>query len=117
LVVISVIIIFNTIRMAIYISREEISIMRLVGASDAYVRGPFVFEGMMYGIISAVITLVLFYPIALWLGPYTQQFFGDINLFMYYTSNFGIIFLSIMGTGVFLGALSSYLAVKKYLRG
>ena len=116
LVVVSVVIVFNTIRMAIYISREEIAVMRLVGASDAYIRGPFVFEGMMYGIISAVITLVAFYPLALWLGPATQAFFGDINLFTYYTGHFGEIFLTIMATGMFLGALSSFLAVKKYLR-
>jgi len=116
LIAVSIIIVFNTIRLAIYISREEISVMRLVGASDAYIRGPFVFEGIMYGMISAVITLVAFYPIALWLGPPTQQFFGNINLFSYYTSHFGPIFVTIMVTGMLLGAVSSFLAVKKYLR-
>ncbi len=112
----SIIIVFNTIRMAIYISREEIAVMRLVGASDMYIRGPFVIEGMMYGVVAAIIALVSFYPLALWLGPSTQKFFGTINLFTYYTGNFGQIFLTIMGTGIFLGALSSFLAVKKYLR-
>jgi cell division transport system permease protein len=112
----SIIIIFNTIRMAIYISREEISVMHLVGASDAYIRGPFVFEGMMYGIIAGIITLVSFYPLAIWLGPATYNFFGEINLFVYYTSHFGQIFLVIMLSGITLGALSSFLAVKKYLR-
>jgi len=116
LIIASIVIVFNTIRMAIFISREEISVMRLVGASDYYIRGPFVIEGVMYGVIAAILTLVAFYPLALWLGPTTQAFFGNINLFTYYTSNFGEIFLTIMGTGMFLGALSSYLAVKKYLR-
>jgi len=116
LVSVSVVIVFNTIRMAIYISREEIAVMRLVGASDAYIRGPFVFEGVMYGVIAAIVTLVSFYPLALWLGPATQEFFGNINLFTYYTGHFGPIFLTVMATGVFLGALSSFLAVKKYLR-
>ncbi len=116
LVAASIIIVFNTIRMAIYISREEIAVMRLVGASDAYIRGPFVFEGVMYGFISALITLIAFYPLAIWLGPATQAFFGNINLFTYYTSHFGPIFLTLVGTGMFLGALSSFLAVKKYLR-
>jgi len=116
LVVVSIIIVFNTIRMAIYISREEIAVMRLVGAGDAYIRGPFVFSGVMTGIISALITLVAFYPLAIWLGPATQSFFGTFNLFSYYTSNFGQIFLIIMFSGAFLGALSSFLAVKKYLR-
>ena len=116
LIAVSIVIVFNTIRMAIYISREEIAVMRLVGANDMYIRGPFVFEGIMYGIISAIITLVTFYPLALWLGPPTQKFFGNINLFSYYTSHFGPIFLTIMATGILLGAVSSFLAVKKYLR-
>jgi cell division transport system permease protein len=116
LIVISIIIVFNTIRLAIYISREEIAVMRLVGASDTYIRGPFVFEGIMYGMFAAIITLVAYYPLALWLGPPTQQFFGNINLFSYYTSNFGPIFVTIMATGMLLGAVSSFLAVKKYLR-
>ncbi len=116
LIVVSIVIVFNTIRLAIYIAREEIAIMRLVGASDAYIRGPFVFEGMMYGFISALITLIAFYPLTLWLGPATQDFFGNINLFTYYISHFGPMFLMLMGTGMLLGALSSFLAVKKYLR-
>ncbi len=116
LIGVSIIIIFNTIRMAIYISREEIAVMRLVGASDMYIRGPFVIEGVMYGVISGIITLVAYYPLALWLGPATQSFFGNINLFTYYTTNFGMIFLTIMGTGIVLGAFSSFLAVKKHLR-
>jgi cell division transport system permease protein len=116
LVLSSIVIVFNTIRMAIYISREEISVMRLVGASDTYIRGPFVFEGMMYGIIAGLLTLVSYYPLAIWLGPATQQFFGNINLFTYYTSHFGQIFVTIMASGIFLGALASYLAVRKYLR-
>lgn len=116
LITVSVIIIFNTIRMTIYISREEIAVMRLVGASDMYIRGPFVFSGIMAGIIAGTITLVSFYPLAIWLGPATQSFFGDFNLFLYYTQNFGKIFLTIMLSGAFLGAFSSFLAVKKYLR-
>ena len=116
LVVASVIITFNTIRLVIYTSKDEISVMRLVGASDAYIRGPFVFEGSMYGFVAAIITLILFYPLTFWLGPLTEGFFGDINIFRYYISNFGEIFLLIIGTGIILGAISSYLAVRKYLK-
>jgi len=116
LVIASIIITFNTIRLVIYTSKEEISVMRLVGANNMYIRGPFVFEGMMYGFTSAVVTLILFYPITFYLGPITEGFFGDINLFRYYINNFGEIFLIIVGTGIVLGAVSSYLAVRKYLR-
>jgi cell division transport system permease protein len=61
LVLVSILIAFNTIRLAIYIAREEISVMRLVGASNRFVRGPFIISGVMYGIVSALITLALFY--------------------------------------------------------
>ena len=116
LIVASILITFNTIRLAIYTARDEIAVKRLVGASYAYIRGPFVFEGVMYGFVAAIITLVAFYPITLWLGPSTESFFGNINIFAYYTANFGSIFLTIVGAGVMLGAISSFLAVKKYLR-
>jgi len=116
LIVTSIIITFNTIRLGIYTARDEIAVMRLVGASHAYIRGPFVFEGIMYGFVSSVITLVAFYPITLWLGPSSERFFENINIFTYYTSHFGMIFFTIVGTGILLGAISSFLAVRKYLR-
>ncbi|NBD73815.1 FtsX-like permease family protein [Patescibacteria group bacterium] len=116
LIVASILITFNTVRLAIYTSRDEIAVMRLVGASHTYIRGPFVFEGIMYGIIAALITLVAFYPLTLYLADETEAFFGNINIFVYYTEHFGSIFLTIMGAGIVLGAVSSFLAVKKYLK-
>ena len=116
LVLASVLITFNTIRLVIYTSREEISVMRLVGASNSYIRGPFVVEGLMYGFISALITLSIFYPITLWLGPASESFFGNINIFDYYMSNFLRVFLFIAASGMILGALSSWLAVIRYLK-
>lgn len=116
LVIISVLITFNTIRLAIYISREEIGVMRLVGASSRFVSGPFIIEGVMYGVISAIITTILFYPLSLWLGPVTEGFLGGINLFDYYISNFGQLFLILLLVGVILGSLSSFIAVRRYLR-
>jgi cell division transport system permease protein len=116
LVIISVIITFNTIRLAIYISREEIGVMRLVGASGKFVSGPFIVEGVIYGVISAVITVVLFYPLVLWLGPITESFFSGINLFHYYISNFGQLFLILLLTGTVLGGLSSFIAIRRYLK-
>ncbi|MEQ1499778.1 MAG: permease-like cell division protein FtsX [Parcubacteria group bacterium] len=116
LIVISVLITFNTLRLVIYMSRDEIQVMRLVGASTSYIRGPFFIAGAIYGFVSAVITLVLFYPITLWLGKTTQGFFVGLNIFNYYTSHFGQIFLIIVGSGVIIGSFSSYLAVRKYLK-
>lgn len=116
LVIVSILITFNTIRLAIFISREEISVMRLVGASAFYVRGPFVVVGMIYGVVAAIFTLVIFYPVTYWLGETTENFFIGINVFDYYTTNFGQIFLIILLSGIAIGALSSYLAVRKYLK-
>ena len=116
LAVISVLITFNTIRLTIYVSREEIGVMRLVGASVSYIRGPFVFTGIMYGLVAGLLTLALFYPVTLWLGGLTERFFIGINIFEYYTSNFGQIFIVVIGSGIIMGAISSYLAVMRYLK-
>lgn len=114
--VISILITFNTIRLIVFMSREEISVMRLVGASSMYIRGPFVVEGMMYGGIAGVLTLLLFVPLTYWLGPVTEDFFSGVNIATYYLYNFFQIFLLIVGSGICMGALSSYLAVRRYLK-
>jgi len=115
LIMASVLITFNTIRLAIFTAKEEISIMRLVGASNMYIRGPFMLQGVMYGIISGVLALLILYPIVLWLGPKTAQFF-EINIFDYFVNNFAYIFLVLIGIGVTLGLVSSVLAITRYLR-
>lgn len=116
LIAISILITLNTIRLAIYISREEISVMRLVGANSFYIRGPFVVVGTIYGAVAGIITLIAFYPITFWLGDATANFFIGLNVFKYYTSNFGQIFAIIMASGMAIGAISSFLAVRKYLK-
>lgn len=116
LISISILITFNTLRLVIYMSRDEISVMRLVGASNRYIRGPFFVAGALYGFISAIITLIVFYPITLWLGSTTESFFVGFNVFSYYTTNFGEFFLVLVGSGIAIGSISSYLAVRKYLR-
>jgi cell division transport system permease protein len=116
LMFISVLITLNTIRLVIYMSREEIAVMRLVGASNMYVRGPFIVGGMIYGIISAILAMLLFYPIAVWLAKATTDFFGGVNLYTYYIENFFEIFVIVLVAGVLLGAVSSFLAVRKYLK-
>ncbi len=112
----SLLIAFNTIRLAIYTSRDEIEIMNLVGAGHWYVRGPFMISGVLYGFISGVIVLALLYPLCAWMGPASQQFLGTFNVFTYYTTSFGLIFLVVMGSGIVLGMLSSFLAVRRYLQ-
>jgi len=113
---VSVLITFNTIRLAIFIFREEISVMQLVGASAMYIRGPFVTSGVMYGICSGLLTMLVLWPISYWLGLLSETLGVTVNLYQYYQDNwFQLAFLLII-SGLILGATSSYLAVKRYLR-
>lgn len=115
LVAATVMITFSTIRLAIYTTREEISVMRLVGASNMFIRGPFMLQGVMYGLVSGVLALLILYPVVLWLGPSTEDFFL-LNIFTYYVNNFAYLFAVTVGSGVLLGFISSTLAVARYLR-
>jgi cell division transport system permease protein len=115
LLVASVLITFNTIRLAIYTAREEISIMRLVGASNMFIRGPFMLQGLMYGFLAGIIALISFYPVLVWLGPRTEAFF-ELNLLTYYLENFGYLFFVLVGIGVVLGLVSSTLAIARHLK-
>lgn len=114
LVIISVIITFNTIRLTIFISKEEIGVMRLVGASKMHVRGPFMVEGVIYGVIATLLTSIVFWPITAWFGRNMTGFLG-IDMYDYYISNFFQIFVIILLSGILLGAISSFIAIRKYL--
>lgn len=113
---VSVLITFNTIRLAIYISKEEISVMKLVGASPMYIKGPFVVSGILYGLFAGILTLLIFLPVTYWLGGVTERFFIGLNMFGYYLGNFGQIAVIVLISGVAIGALSSYLAARRYLK-
>jgi cell division transport system permease protein len=111
----SILIVFNTIRLGIYTAKDEIAVMRLVGASSWYARGPFIIQGMLYGITAGCITLLALLPLAYYLGPISESFFGTFNTYTYYLSHFGQFVLGVVVAGFFLGAISSYLAVRRYL--
>jgi cell division transport system permease protein len=114
--VISVLIAFNTIRLIIYISKDEISVMRLVGATSRFVRSPFIVSGVLYGLVAAALVLTIFFPLAWWMKDATKQFFSGLDVFRYYNTNFFEFATLIGGSGLIAGALSSYLAVRKYLK-
>jgi len=114
--IISVLIAFNTIRLTIYLARDEISVMRLVGASTTYIQGPFVVVGVIYGVVAGLLTLILLLPLTYWLGGTTESFFIGFNIFSYYLRHFLEIAFIIMASGIFIGALSSALAIRKYLK-
>lgn len=116
LILVSIFITLNTIRLVIYISREEINVMKLVGADNKYIRGPFVVQGIIYGIVAALITTALFYPLTSWIKNSTSELYGGIDLLQYYVVNFNQIFAILLFSGIALGAVSSFLAVRRYLK-
>lgn len=115
LILISIIITFNTIRLIIYMSREEINVMKLVGAGGKYIRGPFVISGILVGITASLVTILIFIPVSIWLGNQMTDFIG-INLFTYYKSNFFQLFIIMLGSGIAIGSISSFFAIHRYLR-
>lgn len=115
-IVISILITFNTIRLAIYMAREEIATMRMVGAENKYIQGPFMVEGIVYGAVSSILTLILFIPMTIWLTKHTQDFFGGLSLATYYKDNFPQFFVILLVIGILLGMISAWFAIRKYLR-
>ena len=116
LALLSIFAVFNTVSLAIYTSREEISVMRLVGAGNSYVKGPFMIEGIIAGVIASFLALIALYPGVLWVRDATVGVYGGINLVSFYFTNFGQIFLLLIVSGVTLGLLASYWAVRRYTK-
>ncbi len=114
LALISIVIVFTTVRLTIYMARDEIGIMRLVGASTAYVRAPFIVGGLLYGFFAWLITTIIFLPLTYFLGIHASGILG-FNIYGYYLSHFFMIGGSVLLVGLFLGGVSSYLAVRRYL--
>ncbi|MEN9852699.1 MAG: hypothetical protein RI996_642, partial [Candidatus Parcubacteria bacterium] len=115
-IAISIMITFVTIRLAIYVFREEISVMQLVGADNIYIKGPFVVEGMLYGAFASVLTMILFWPLSAWATSHTVDYLAGISFLEFYKTNFFSLFGILLVTGVLVGAVSSFLAVRRYLR-
>ncbi|MBU1102813.1 ABC transporter permease [Patescibacteria group bacterium] len=107
---------FNTIRLTMFNWRDEISVMRLVGASNWFIRGPFLVEGIIYGVVSAAATLLLIYPILYVISPKVTSFLSGVDLLYFYQSNFWQFLLLLLGVGVALGGVSSLIAIRRYLR-
>lgn len=112
----SIIIMFATVRLAIYSARDEIAVMRLVGASNTFIRGPFVVTGIIGGLISAAIALLLFLPATWYIGEHYAIWLGGFNLFQYYGAHFAEVAVILLGSGVLLGAIASAFAVRTYLK-
>jgi len=111
----SFLVVFNTIRLAIINLREEIKIQRVVGASNWFIRGPFVVQGAAFGILAAVISLLILTLASWFLGPKTESLFSGLNIWQYFINNILTLFLIQLITGIGLGVVSSIIAVRRYL--
>ena len=113
---IACIVCFNSVRIAIHNRSDEIDIMKLVGASNLFIQGPFLIEGIIYGFFGAIINLIIYlifmYAMSIKLGA----FFGMFGVSSYFFSNFFLFALINIGAGVLFGILSSFFAVSKYLK-
>jgi cell division transport system permease protein len=118
--VISMLIIFNTIQMAIFNRRDELTIMRLLGASTNYIRGPFIVESIMYGIVSGIVSLVIVHSIfTISAHAFEASSLGllDIHYSNQYFSEHRWLFIGLqLCIGMFIGAISSWIATRRYLK-
>lgn len=115
---ISFLIVFNTIRMAIYTHKEEIGVMRLVGATNWFIRGPYIVEGILLGITAMIIKVVLLYFVLNLTQPVLRSFLGvySIDLIAYFNQHFWSIFGLELLAVVVLTMISSAIAMRRYLR-
>lgn len=114
----SLLVVYNAIRVAIYTHRQEIEIMRLVGASNFFIYMPYLFSALVYALFSVLVIISLFYPFLTLLQPYLEAFFTgyNINILSYFVDNFWIIFSAQFLAIVLINIIASLFAVRKYAR-
>jgi len=89
--------------------------MKLVGASNWFAKGPFIVEGALYGVIAAIISLFVLYPFLWYLSPKITSYLPGTDLFYFFQANIIVLFLIQILVGVFLGTVSSLVAIRRYL--
>jgi len=114
--VIAVLVTFNSIRLTMYSYRREVEIMKLVGANPWFIRLPFIVEGMMYGFFAAWVSTLLFYPFVYFSSAYIVSVVPNVDVIGYLNNNALEIVAVQITSGVFLGAISSLIAIRKYLK-
>lgn len=113
---ISALIIFNTIRMAIFARGDEIGIMRLIGATNGFIRGPFLVEAAIYGIIAAGVALAVVYSGLNALVPRISSFIDFNSVLVFLNTNWLLIAAATVSVGVLIGIISSALAMIRHLK-
>lgn len=115
-VAISSLIIFNTIRMAIFNRKEEIDMMKLIGADKSFIRGPFVVEAVVYGFIAAILATGIGMAGLYAAAPTLKQYVVIQPTLDFMTLYVAFILLGMIAIGAFIGVVSSLLATRRYLK-
>lgn len=113
--IVAVLVAFNTILLGIYSNRDEIAIMRLVGAPNFFIRGPFIGLGIIYGLLTATVVMIISIPIVYWIAPYAVYFVPDFDLVNWFNSGFVKLYFTQIGISSLIGIISSMVAIKRYL--
>lgn len=114
--VVAILVTLNTIILTIYSGRDEIGVMRLVGAGNKFIRGPYIVQGVLYGVLAAVISLLLMFPLIYFASPYANILMPEIDLLPYFYNNLLALFAYQLFLGITLGTVSSIIAVSRYLK-
>jgi len=115
LVLVAILVVFNTIKLGIENSRDEISTMKVVGATDWFIKGPFIIQGIMYGVVAFIICILLSALTAYFLTPKISIILPGFDLFSYFLTNWWIFVIIQLGFGAGVGAISALVVVKKHL--
>ena len=107
---------FTTVRLAIFSNSEQIGIMRFVGASNTFIRGPYVVEGIFYGIVAAVISFLILIPMLGFLSPYIHSFIPEMDMQVYFNTSYLSLFFYQIVFCIGVGIISSSIAIRRYLK-
>lgn len=114
-VFVSVLIIYNTTRISIFVFRNEIGVMKLVGASNFFIRGPFLIESAISGLISAILAITISYPASYYMSKNSSVLLGGFDILKYFESNILTLFYVLFVFSLIVSIISSFLATSKYL--
>jgi len=118
-IIISILVILNTIRLTIFTRKDEIEIMRLVGASDRFIKGPFIIEGMLYGILACILAMGILWLAIGFVSPLINQYLGTAvteNMINFFLGHFILIFFLQLLVGILVGIGCSLFSIRKYLK-
>lgn len=115
--IISVLVMFNTVRLTMYTQKEEIGIMRLVGASNMFITAPYIIEGALYGFFATILSTGILYLLLSYMSPIINRFLEyQADILAYFNQNFLYIVAAELFFGAALGVISSMIAIRRYLK-